>query len=68
MMVYTTESLDKTSVRNQVEKIKNDFEHLCIDGNITSEVQAVMNSLLMTVDLVFAIFLERTTKKSSRHL
>jgi len=58
-------SLDKTSVRSQVEKIKSDFEHLCIDGKIAPEVQAIMNSLLMIVELILAIFLERTTKKNS---
>jgi len=58
-------SLDKTSVRCQVEKIKNDFEHLCVDGKIAPEVQAIMNSLLMIVELILAIFLERTTKKNS---
>jgi len=58
-------SLDKTSVRNQVEKLKNDFEQLRLDGKVTLEVQAIMGSMLMVIELILAIFLERTTKKNS---
>jgi hypothetical protein len=58
-------SLDKTSVRSQVEKIKNDFEQLCRDGKVTTEVQAVMTSMLMIIELILSIFLERTTRKTS---
>lgn len=58
-------SLDKTSVRNQVEKVKNDFDQLRLDGKVTPEVQAIMSSMLMIIELILAIFLERTTKKNS---
>ncbi len=58
-------SLDKTSVRNQVEKLKNDFERLRLDGKVTAEVQAIMGTMLMIIELILAIFLERTTKKNS---
>lgn len=58
-------NLDKTSVRNQVEKVKNDFEQLRLDGKVTPEVQAIMCSMLMIIELILAIFLERTTKKNS---
>jgi hypothetical protein len=58
-------SLDKTSVRNQVEKLKTDFEQLRRDGKVTVEVQAIMSSMLMMIELILAIFLERATKKNS---
>lgn len=58
-------SLDKISVRGQVEKVKNDFELLRRDGKVTPEVQAIMSSMLMIIELILAIFLERTTKKNS---
>jgi hypothetical protein len=58
-------SLDKTSVRVQVEKLKSDFEQLRLDGKVTVEIQAIMGSMLMIVELILAIFLERTTKKNS---
>jgi hypothetical protein len=58
-------NLDKTSVRTEVSRLKADFEKLCADGKITGESQAVMNSLFMVVELILAIFLERTTKKDA---
>ena len=64
-MVWIMASLDKTSVRNQVEKLKTDFERLRCDGKVTVEVQAIMSSMLMMIELILAIFLERATKKNS---
>ena len=58
-------NLDKASVRTEVSRLKADFEKLCADGKITFESQAIMNSLFMVVELILAIFLERTTKKDA---
>lgn len=58
-------NLDKSSVRNEVSRLKADFERLCAEGKISSESQAIMNSLFMVVELILAIFLERTTKKDT---
>jgi len=58
-------NLDKASVRNEVSRLKADFEKLCAEGKITCESQAIMNSLFMVVELILAIFLERTTKKDA---
>ena len=49
-------SLDKISVRSQVEKIRKDFEQLRADGKVTPEVQAIMSSMLMIIELILAIF------------
>lgn len=58
-------SLDKTSVRSQVEKVKNDFEQLRQGGKVSPEAQVIMSSMLMIIELILAIFLERVTKKNS---
>lgn len=58
-------NLDKASVRTEVSRLKADFEKLCVEGKITGESQAIMNSLFMVVELILAIFLERTTKKDT---
>ncbi len=60
-------SLDKTTVRNEVSRLKTDFEQLCADGNITSESKALMNSLFMIIELILSIFLERSTKKDNKN-
>jgi len=60
-------SLDKTSVRTEVNRLKSDFEKLCIDGKITAESKALMLSMFMIVELILSIFLERTTKKDNKN-
>ena len=60
-------SLDKSSVRNEVSRLKADFEQLCAEGKITSESKVLMNSMFMIVELILSIFLERTTQKNSHN-
>ena len=58
-------SLDKTSVRTEVSRLKTDFEKLCAEGKITCESKALMISMFMIVELILSIFLEKTTKKEA---
>ena len=60
-------SLDKTSVRTEVNRLKTDFENLCAEGKITSESKALMLSMFMIVELILSIFLEKTTKKDNKN-
>ena len=60
-------SLDKTSVRTEVSRLKTDFENLCAKGKITSESKALMISMFMIVELILSIFLEKTTKKDNKN-
>ena len=38
-------NLDKSTVRNEVSRLKDDFELLCADGKITTESKVLMNSM-----------------------
>ena len=60
-------SLDKTSVRTEVSRLKTDFEKLCAEGKITCESKALMISMFMIVELILSIFLEKTTKKDNKN-
>ena len=60
-------NIDKLSVRNEVSRLKADFERLCTEGKITSETKVLMNSMFMIVELILSIFLEKTTKKDSKN-
>jgi transposase len=60
-------SLDKTSVRNEVSRLKADFEKLCSEGKITSESKVLMNSMFMIIELILSIFLERITQKDNKN-
>jgi len=58
-------SINKISVRNEVSRLKADFEQLCYEGKVTTETKVLMSSMLMVIELMLSIFLERTTKKDS---
>lgn len=60
-------SIDKTSVRTEVGRLKTDFEKLCSEGKITAESKALMLGMFMIVELILSIFLERTTKKNNKN-
>ena len=60
-------SIDKTSVRTEVSRLKTDFEKLCAEGKISAESKALMMSLFMIIELILAIFLEKTTKKDNKN-
>lgn len=59
--------IDKTTVRNEVSRIKADFEKLCSDGKITTEIKFLMNSMFMIMELMLSIFLEKATKKDNKN-
>ena len=60
-------SLDKTTVRNEVSRLKAEFEQLCTDGKITSESKVLMHSMFMIIELILSIFLEKVTKKDNKN-
>ena len=60
-------NLDKTSIKDEVGRLKADFDRLGKEGKVTSESQAIMNSLFMIIELILAIFLERSTNKNSKN-
>ena len=59
-------TLNKISVREEVDRLKQEFDRLCSDGKVSPEMRAVMSSLLVVVDLILAIFLEKTTRKNNK--
>ncbi len=60
-------NLDKTSVRNEVDRVKADFEALCAKDTVSPEMKALCNSLFMIIDLILSIFLEKTTQKHNQN-
>ena len=64
---YHVANLDKTSVKDEVGRLKADFDRLGIEGKVTPESQAVMSSLFIIIELILAIFLERSTNKNSKN-
>ena len=60
-------TLNQQSVRSEVDKVKIEFDQLCQAGKVTPEVKALMGTLLLVVELILSIFLEKTTKKNSKN-
>ena len=60
-------NIDKKSVRNEVDKVKTEFESLCKSGKVSSEIKVLMSSMLMIMELILSIFLERQTRKNSKN-
>jgi len=60
-------NLDKSTVRNEVSRLKDDFEELCADGKIPHESKVLMNSMFMIIELILSIFLERSTQKDNNN-
>lgn len=60
-------SVDKSSVREEVDHLKAQFEQLSTEGKLSSEAKVLFSSLLLIVDLILSIFLERQTRKTSRN-
>lgn len=60
-------SLDKTSVREEVARLQAEFEQLSRDGKVTPETGALFRSLLLIVELILSIFMERQTRKTSKN-
>ena len=60
-------TVNKTSVREEVERLKQEFEQLCSAGKVSAETRVVMNSLLVVVELILSVFLEKKTRKNSKN-
>ncbi len=52
-------SIDKTSVRAEINRLKFDFEQLCADGKITNETKVIMSSMFMILELMLSFLNER---------
>lgn len=55
------------SVREEAERIKAEFGRLAASKNIDTELNMLIQSMLMLINLLIAIFLEKTTKKNNKN-
>jgi transposase len=60
-------NVDKESVREKVDEIKRQFEQLRADQNTSAEVIAMFSSMMLIIDLILSIFMEKQTKKNSKN-
>ncbi len=58
-------SLNKQSLREEFDALKGRFEQLCADGKMADESRALVEALLMLLQLLMAVFMEKHTPKTS---
>jgi len=60
-------SVNGQSVREEAERIKAEFSRIAANKKIDAEINMLIQSMLMLINLLIAIFLERTTKKHNKN-
>ena len=59
--------INQASLRAQLDECRAQFEAIKQKGEASADTLALINALFMLVDIVVAVFLERTTPKTSRN-
>ena len=60
-------SVNKTSLREECEALKGQFERLCAEGKMAEESRTLFQALLMLFEVLMAVFMEKRTPKNSRN-
>lgn len=60
-------SVNKQSLRQEFDQLKNQYEHLSNEGKITPEVGTLLQAMIMLFELLIAVFMEKKTKKNNRN-
>ena len=60
-------TVDKQSVRDEAERIKEEFDRLSLDKKYDAQTTMLFKSMLMLINLLISIFLEKTTKKNNKN-
>jgi len=58
-------SVNKQSLREELDALKGRFEQQCAAGRMTGENRALFQALLMLLELLMAVFMEKHTAKTS---
>ena len=59
--------INKTSVREELDRLKTDFQKQSDAGIISEESRLLIQSLFTLLNLIVAIFLEKTTTKTNKN-
>jgi transposase len=67
VMIFRMGTVNKQSVREEVERIKIEFDQLVTGKKMSTESRVLFQSTLMLINLLISIFLERTTPKNNKN-
>ncbi len=60
-------SVNKSSLREEFDTLKAQFESLSSGGKMTAESRALFQAMLMLFEVLMAVFLEKNTRKDNRN-
>jgi transposase len=60
-------SVNTASIREEITHVERELERLSARGKVSDESRVLINSLLMIVNLLVSVFLEKSTRKTSRN-
>ena len=60
-------TVNRESLREEAERIKAEFQLITKNKKIDSETSMLFQSMLMLINLLVAIFLEKTTVKNNKN-
>lgn len=60
-------SVNGQSVREEAERIKVEFDRISASKKIDADMKMLFQSMLLLINLLVAIFLEKTTKKNNKN-
>lgn len=58
---------NKVSLKEEAERIKVEFDKMAENGKLDSESKMLFKSMLMLINLLISIFLEKSTKKNNKN-
>ena len=59
--------MDKKSVREEFDRLKSDFDNLSKGKKVSPEIKTLVGGLIMLIEIILSIFLEKKTKKTSEN-
>ena len=65
MTTYYMPNMNKTSVREEVDRLKTEFKQLRKNGKVSKEILVLFQGMFVVIELILSIFLEKKTKKDS---
>jgi len=60
-------SVNTTSIREEITHVKQQLDEQVRSGKVADETRMLISTLLMIVDMLVAIFLEKSTKKGNKN-
>lgn len=59
--------MDKQSVRDEFDRLRSDFKTLSKTKKVPPELKVIVSGLIMLMEVILAIFLEKQTKKTTNN-